>query len=610
MPTTTTDSPELSIYSPPAEPDQLTDWLDGHVERVAADTTRALRDLLEAAVARWADTATLTAAGLLAAGDAGALGSIRHDWAAVVKDNLSKELGGLYLGGAQGTFIKAAPPVGAAGNWLQIVNDRAVSYMSTATNRLTGVGERAWQGMRSTLTTAVEKGWDVDRTNRELTQQVAMSSFRGEMIARTEVMGAYNSGTRLGGEALGAYGPLEHSWLATGDNRTRESHAEADGQTIPFDQPFTVGGASLLYPGDSSGPPEEVVNCRCVEQQLFAGDTRPDGTLVEPEGVPLPPPEPLALPEGFAAPGEAPLSTQDLAPPIGATPKSKAITGFSDDDIGAWIKSRLDLNPKATASKLIEEWKASGRGVNDKRFRQIMEEVKKGGTGKRLPPSLTPNGVTGPRGMAGVERSTARTADWARWDHPMAKGEQYVESFRAYTGSTYSTVNRVLRSRVTIINDTPIGKIINGIRAGMKPLKSDVEVYRGVQGMLSLLPRVSDPTQLIGTIFRDPAFLSTSGGASQGPAFGGDVVFRIRANAGTPARWVQPISSHSSERELLLGDNVPMYVHSVRRVTAEEKAWGKVYGSDGWVIEVETVSEDFAKSFGKVWNTGSKSYEG
>lgn len=608
MPTTTTDSPELSTYSPPADPDELVEWLTGHIERVAAQTTKALRDLLETAVGRWAGTTTLTAAGLIAAGDIGALGSIRHDWADYVKGNFSKELGGLYLGGAQGAFIKAALPVGSAGNWLQVVNDRAVTYMSTATNRLTDVGERAWQGMRATLTNAVEKGWDIDRTNRELRQQVEMSSFRGEMIARTEVMGAYNSGTRLGGEALGAYGPLEHSWLATGDNRTRESHAEADGQCVLFAEPFNVGGAALMYPGDPSGPPEEVVNCRCVEQQLYAGDTRPDGSIVEPVGTPLPPPEALPIPEGFAAPGGAPLSTEHLAPPIGATPKFKAITGFSDEDIGQWIAQRLELNPNTTASKLIEEWKASGRGVNDKRFRQIMQEVKKGGTGKRLPPSLTPNGVNGPRGMGGVTRSTHYLADWNRWDHPMVKGEKFVSEFRAYTGSTYSTVNRILRSEAAIINDTPIGKVINGIRAGMRPLKEDVEVYRGVHGMLSLLPKVDDPTQLVGSIFRDPAFLSTSGGADKGPAFSGQVVLRIRANAGTPARWVQPISSHPSERELLLGDHVPMYVHSVRRATAEEVKWQKV-ARDGWVMEVETVSEDFAKSFGKVWNTGTKSYE-
>jgi hypothetical protein len=42
-----------------------------------------------------------------------------------------------------------------------------------------------------------------------------------------------------------------------------------------MDEPFTVGGASLMYPGDPAGPAEEVINCRCCvgfivdESRLF-----------------------------------------------------------------------------------------------------------------------------------------------------------------------------------------------------------------------------------------------------------------------------------------------------------------------------------------------------
>jgi hypothetical protein len=31
---------------------------------------------------------------------------------------------------------------------------------------------------------------------------------------------------------------------------------------------FSVGGASMAYPGDPSGPPKEVVNCRCTIAHL------------------------------------------------------------------------------------------------------------------------------------------------------------------------------------------------------------------------------------------------------------------------------------------------------------------------------------------------------
>src|SRR5262245_2211236 len=56
------------------------------------------------------------------------------------------------------------------------------------------------------------------------------------------------------------------TWWSAQDRRVRDSHADADGQTVAHDQAFTVGGALMLRPGDSSmgAGPEEIVNCRCA----------------------------------------------------------------------------------------------------------------------------------------------------------------------------------------------------------------------------------------------------------------------------------------------------------------------------------------------------------
>jgi SPP1 gp7 family putative phage head morphogenesis protein len=66
-------------------------------------------------------------------------------------------------------------------------------------------------------------------------------------------------------------------WLATMDDKTRESHAEANGQVVPIDEPFQVGDAELMHPLDPSGPPEEICNCRCdelpvIEQKITADE--------------------------------------------------------------------------------------------------------------------------------------------------------------------------------------------------------------------------------------------------------------------------------------------------------------------------------------------------
>lgn len=50
-------------------------------------------------------------------------------------------------------------------------------------------------------------------------------------------------------------------WDAALDKRTRDSHARVDGEIRELDEKFSNG---LEYPGDPSGRPEEVINCRCA----------------------------------------------------------------------------------------------------------------------------------------------------------------------------------------------------------------------------------------------------------------------------------------------------------------------------------------------------------
>ncbi|MET7814203.1 phage minor head protein [Streptomyces sp. NPDC005395] len=83
-------------------------------------------------------------------------------------------------------------------------------------------------------------------------------------------------------ESAGAYDAGQSSEQATGqqtarkrwvalhdpatrqlDDNVREAHRLADGQEVPLDSPFTVGGETLRYPGDPSGSPGNVINCRC-----------------------------------------------------------------------------------------------------------------------------------------------------------------------------------------------------------------------------------------------------------------------------------------------------------------------------------------------------------
>ena len=95
---------------------------------------------------------------------------------------------------------------------------------------------------------------------------------RGETIARTETLKAMNAGRQ---EALDQLienpnndiqaQDVTRKWDATGDARTRPSHAAVDGQVVAYGEAFNVGGALLMFPGDTSlgAPGDEVINCRC-----------------------------------------------------------------------------------------------------------------------------------------------------------------------------------------------------------------------------------------------------------------------------------------------------------------------------------------------------------
>ncbi|WJY99297.1 hypothetical protein CHAN_03345 [Corynebacterium hansenii] len=60
------------------------------------------------------------------------------------------------------------------------------------------------------------------------------------------------------------------------DRRTRDSHFQADGQRVPLDGKFTIGGHECDHPGDQHLPVHEAANCRCSLLLLDADEPLPD----------------------------------------------------------------------------------------------------------------------------------------------------------------------------------------------------------------------------------------------------------------------------------------------------------------------------------------------
>lgn len=89
----------------------------------------------------------------------------------------------------------------------------------------------------------------------------AYNKNRALTISRTETTSAANyTAVEAGKEAN--YLTIKE-WLSIEDNRTRPSHAEANGQQTDLNGFFTVGGEQLEYAGDPRGSAGNIISCRC-----------------------------------------------------------------------------------------------------------------------------------------------------------------------------------------------------------------------------------------------------------------------------------------------------------------------------------------------------------
>lgn len=153
--------------------------------------------------------------------------------------------------------------------------------------------------LRNVIEKAVDNGWTVQETATAIREYVNVHSKpQAKQLARTDLIGVTNASSIAATRVVFPNGNLTKIWLATEDERTRETHAEADGQRAPLNQPFTVGGFPMDFPGDPNGPDAEVCNCRCTiiyddlpqtaaEPEQQPDEEAPTATMItEPGGIP------------------------------------------------------------------------------------------------------------------------------------------------------------------------------------------------------------------------------------------------------------------------------------------------------------------------------------
>lgn len=191
----------------------------------------------------------------------------------------------------QGLGFQAAEEAGLTSGTFQIYNARTVQAL---------IKDNPDLMPKPAVDIPEDQRWSKERINREITQGIV----QGESIpkianrlsrvttmdrnaavrnARTAMTGAENLGRYQSAQDLRENGiPIEEVWMATPDDRTRESHRLLDGTTRDESGYFGVGiiDTPLRFAGDPLGAPEEVYNCRCRTGIVLQGiDHSQDGDL-------------------------------------------------------------------------------------------------------------------------------------------------------------------------------------------------------------------------------------------------------------------------------------------------------------------------------------------
>lgn len=210
----------------------------------------------------------LRRAGLVAALSDGDL-DLTGLWADEVTATLAPAILSIFRAAARDMMAKYPAISRALGSTFldNIRNVRADAYLASVDNRLVGIGDSAFNDARAALQTALDQGLSVPKTADAVQAALQVSLNRATTIARTEAAAAVNGADWATFSEMQAQDDtltVTQEWLATTDARTRQDHLDADGQVVPVDSPFSVGGEDLLYPGDPDGSAEQTINCRCT----------------------------------------------------------------------------------------------------------------------------------------------------------------------------------------------------------------------------------------------------------------------------------------------------------------------------------------------------------
>lgn len=139
---------------------------------------------------------------------------------------------------------------------------------TTAAQEITYVTQTTKNIVKGLLHEQIDKSLTILELNERIRESVGFDLKRSQLVARTEVLAGTAFAAREGMMQVSEDYDIEFEkeWSASPDDRTRESHKEADGQRVKRDEKYIIGdGHEAMYPHDPALPASERCNCRCAE---------------------------------------------------------------------------------------------------------------------------------------------------------------------------------------------------------------------------------------------------------------------------------------------------------------------------------------------------------
>lgn len=372
-------------------------------------------------------------------------------------------------------------------------SERTMSRVDNQINAIITDGYRSGKGIN-------------DIGNRLSKRFDQLATWESRRIARTEVNTSHNVATVDTYRDMG----VEYTqWIAANDDRTRDSHAEVDGEIIPMGGKYSNG---LGYPGDMSGPIEEWINCRCSNA-------------------------PFVIPYGYMAPSFSPFREGDLVPietenplnnigqqtvePVSIEPtpqqikdnltkQEQKILEYSPKQIEehrAWLENNPDATPKQveTMNNLIKE--KTDRLVKLKEKALGIEKPKvETTTSKPTKAPVSPlEGYTLETMKKDIPIQEKTFDKLMKWSFKRATKNK-IEYGYQFDTNTGKLINKEVRGKKGSVTFTQQGENIGSMHThppvevegmdvggGSFPSKQDLKVYRSQKGADHLL---GSPTEI------------------------------------------------------------------------------------------------------------------